>query len=213
VISRPFPTEILHFTHISHLSTILKRGLLSDTEAQGAGLIETEVGNQDIKAKRRCRVVPAPPGGMVADYAPFYYAPRSPMMYVIWRGGVSTYTGGCDQLVYLMTTVDRLTELRVPLVFTDRNAVLELAEFTTELTRLDDLVDWPLMRAKMWNNTEAQPDRKERRMAECLAHRRVPPEALTRVVAKTPACALQARSMFATVDLQVPVDVAPDWYF
>lgn len=185
VAGRPAPTVVVHFTHVSHLPTIVERGLLSGTAAQQVGLVQTEVGNKDIKAMRRSRAVPVPPGGVVADYAPFYYAPRSPMMYVIDRGGVSTYAGGCDDLVYLVTTVERLTALPASLVFTDRNAVLGIAEFSADLDRLESLIDWPLMGSTMWNNTDAHPDRKERRMAECLVHRRVPWPVFTEIVAKT----------------------------
>lgn len=151
VVARPTPIAVGHFTH---LSTILQLGLLSDTAARRAGLIQTEIGNQEIKEMRRRRAVPVPPGGVVADYAPFYYAPRSPMMYLIDRGGVSSYAAGCDQLIYLMTTVERLAELGARLVFTDRNAVLGITEFTDDLARLDTLVDWSLMQAVMWNNTD-----------------------------------------------------------
>lgn len=119
----------------------------------------------------------------------------------------------CDQLIYLTTSVERLAELGAPLVFTDRNAVLGIAEFTDDLARLDTLIDWSLMRAVMWNNTVAHPDRKERRMAECLVHDRVPWTAITEVAAKTQAGARQASMMFATVDQRVPVVVRPNWYF
>lgn len=211
--ARPTSILVVHFTHLSHLSTILQRGLLSDTAARQAGLIQTEVGNQEIKQMRRRRPVPVPPGGVVADYAPFYYAPRSPMMYLIDRGGLSSFTGGCGELVYLVTSVERLTELGALLVFTDRNAVLGVSEFSDDPARLDTLIDWQLMRAKMWNNTGEHPDRKERRMAECLVHLQVPWDAITEVVTKTQTCAQQASAILATVDQKVPVFVRPNWYF
>lgn len=210
---RPVPTTVVHFTHIRHLPTILRQGLMSDSAAQQAGLIQTEIANQDIKAMRRRRSVPIPPGGVVADYAPFYFAPRSPMMYVIHRGGVATYTAGCDNLVYLVTDVDSLSRLDAAMIFTDRNAVLGIAEFTTDVGRLDTLVDWQLMHATMWNNTDAHPDRKERRMAECLVHQRAPWQAFTEVVTKTTVCAQQAQTIVAAAGRNVPVVVRPGWYF
>ena len=45
-----------------------------------ADRLTTEVGQPDIKLKRRHRVVPIDPGGVVADYVPFYFAARSPML-------------------------------------------------------------------------------------------------------------------------------------
>lgn len=60
---RPVPTMITHFTHVGHLATIVREGLVSDTLAQTSGLLSVEVGNHDIKASRRRRVVPVPPVG------------------------------------------------------------------------------------------------------------------------------------------------------
>jgi len=76
------------------------------------------------------------PRGVVADYLPFYFAPRSPMLYAIARDNVPEYTGGVDPLVYLVTTADRLGQLRLPMLFIDRNAVLATAHFTPSLADL-----------------------------------------------------------------------------
>lgn len=134
------------------------------------------------------------------------------MMYVIEKGGVPTYSGGCDELVYLVTTVERLMELERPTLFTDRNAMLAIARFTDQVGTLDELVDWTLMKGRMWNDTEDEPDRMERRMAECLVHRRVPWEAFQQVVTRNLACAQRVRSSLA-MDASISVVVRPGWYF
>lgn len=71
-------TAVYHFTHIDHLAGIIADGLVCDTEVAGA--LTQEVGNHGIKASRRRIPVKAGPGGVVADYVPFYFAPRCPMM-------------------------------------------------------------------------------------------------------------------------------------
>ena len=154
---RPTPTPVLHFTHITHLPDIAAHGLLSDTVAQARGLLTSEVGNREIKERRRARPVPIAPGGVVADYVPFYFAPRSPMMFVVDRGGVPEYSGGIDPLAYLVTTVERLVETECRVLTTDRNAVLGLARFRVGADELDDLVDWDLMRARMCGTPSMSP--------------------------------------------------------
>lgn len=209
---RPVPTQLYHFTPIHHLASIIERGLLCDASA-AAGPLAVEVGNRGIKERRRRRAVPVAPRGVVADYVPFYFAPRSPMLYAITKGNVPEYTGGIDALVYLVTTTDRLTELGLPMLFTDRNAVLAATHFTPSLADLDTLIDWPLMRATMWNNTLSEPDRMERRMAECLVRHQVPWRAIEYVAARTPARAAEARATLARFSQSIAVRTKRDWYF
>ena len=90
-MQRPTPTPVMHFTRVEHVVDMIEHGLLSDNEAQAEGLLQVEVGNTGIKDRRTRRVVTIPPGGTVADYVPFYYAPRSPMMFSIHCGNVPTY--------------------------------------------------------------------------------------------------------------------------
>lgn len=209
---RPVPTPIYHFTHIDHLPGVVRHGLLADTVAQQVGILAQEVGNRDIKERRRRRPVPIPPGGTVADYVPFYFAPRSPMMYAIDRGNVPEYRGGIDSLVYLITDVERLIQMGLTALTTDRNAVLGYAGFAAGTDGLDDAVDWQLMRQTMWNNTPDEPDRRERRMAECLAHEAVPWEAFTAVHVRTNERRDQAVTLLGPADAP-RINVSPDMYF
>ncbi|MGH3931021.1 MAG: type II toxin-antitoxin system toxin DNA ADP-ribosyl transferase DarT [Pseudonocardiaceae bacterium] len=210
---RPVPTPVYHFTPIAHLATIIEHGLLCDTQAVALGLRSIDVGNRDIKAQRRHRAVRAGPRGMIADYTPFYFAPRSPMMSAIHHGKVPEYTSGTESLVYLVTTVERLVELDLSVVFTDRNAVLRHAHHTTDPGELDEIIDWDLMAARIWRDTDAEPDRRERRMAECLVHRRVPWEAIKCIATCGLAQTTETQRMLTHFRQRVPVRTKPDWYF
>lgn len=213
---RPIPTTVAHFTHLDNLARIAADGLQCDTAAQD-GLCITGVGEPSIKARRRQRRVRVEPGGVVADYVPFYFAARSPMLFSIRAGGVPSFTGDSRDIVYLMSTVERLQAAGLSLVFTDRNAVLELARHSREVSDLDTLIDWKLMRATYWADTDDDPDRKERRMAECLAHRAVPWSAFTNIAAFDKARAARASQILASVAVDrfrsPPIDVRPEFYF
>lgn len=210
-MSEPLPW-VYHFTHVTNLPSVIEHGLLSDTLA--SNLLETEIGNRTIKAQRARRAVPIPPGGVVADYVPFYYATRSPMMYAIHRGNVETYTDGCDRLVYLRVSLDRLLAWHPAVVGTDRNAVLATASFVSGFTAMLKAVDWPLMKARQWANTHEDPDRRERRQAECLAHRHVPWELVGGIGVKTEPVAAEVRASLARLGRTgIDVLVRPDLYF
>jgi hypothetical protein len=134
------------------------------------------------------------------------------MMYAIYCGTVPEYDGGIDPLVYLVTDVDRLLAMRLPTVFTDRNAVLAIAAFDTGREVLDEAIDWQLMRQRMWNNTADEPDRMERRMAECLVHGVVSWEAFTAIHVRTQARRAEVVRLLTTTS-SPPIHVTPGMYF
>ena len=105
---------------------------------------------------------------------PFYFAPRSPMMFKIWKGQVVGYSGGLDPIIYLVTSLQVLVAEVLTIVVTDGNAANAPTRFSANSADVDELVDWPLMRAAMWRNRADDPDRMRRRMAECLVRGRVP---------------------------------------
>ena len=208
------PRLVYHFTHIDNLVSIAEHGLTSDRATQTQRTDFVEVGNQEIKEQRRRRTVPVPPGGSVGDYVPFYFAPRSPMLYAIHRKNVPTYQDGQDSLIYLVTRVDRLVELDLTFVITDRNAALGFARFSNDLGELDRLIDWDLMAGSAWFNTDDEPDRLERRMAELLVHRQVPWSAFVGIATRTSERARQVESLLASVNTEINlVKPRPDWYF
>jgi hypothetical protein len=151
--------------------------------------------------------------GSGGDYVPFYFAARSPMLYTICRGNVPAYQGGQDPLVYLVTEPTQLQQLGCRFVFTDRNAYYAMADYADDLRRLDDLVDWELMESKMWNNTEAEPDRIERRMAEFLVHGAVPFGAFIAVGVRSEQMVDTVQRVLAALSAPPRVVVRRDWYF
>ncbi|NKS16899.1 DUF4433 domain-containing protein [Rhodococcus hoagii] len=125
-----------------------------------------------------------------------------------------TFTGDEYDLVYLLTTVETLIEHGFRPVFTDRNASLAFCKHSDLLPDLDTLVDWDVMEATMWANSPDDPDRMERRMAECLVHDQVPWEALTQIVVYDQTRAERVRTALATLEVAIPpIRVSPGSYF
>lgn len=208
---------ILHFTHIDNLSMIVECGrLVCDALAQ-QGLTIAEVGDREIKEARRRRVIPTDPGGRVGDYVPFYFAPRSPMMYRIacdHRDSIAgRYPDGDRPLVYLAATVGAVIHAGLAWVATDGNAATATTEFSSDLDRLDEMIDWPLMTAVRWNNAPDDPDRQRRRMAEFLVHRQVPFSVFHQVGAYSDQHADAARAIVAGTPLADQIFVRRSWYY
>lgn len=213
---------LFHFTHLDNLPAILDAGaLLSDSAVHARGLLANEAGDPQIKQRRRRQPVTCSPGGVVGDYVPFYFAARSPMMYVLWQRRVASFTGDHHDLVYFVSHVDRMVEAGVDFAISDRNAAKALADFTSDVGALGDLtsaeprsefVDWPLMKATMWNNTPDDGERMERRMAEFLVLDGVPLDLLAAATYSDERRAM-VEQMFFQAGTRMSVVNRPNWYY
>ncbi|GAA3813858.1 toxin-antitoxin system toxin DarT [Streptomyces coacervatus] len=206
--------RLFHFTHVRHLPDILSdKQMVSDNVMQGRGGVPVECGDRDVKAERRTRRITVPPYGCPADYVPFYFAPRSPMLYVISRGGVSTYQEGQAPLVYLVTSVDAVQASGRPYVFSDGNCANEITRHFTDLSMMPSVVDWEIIGARYWANTVDDGDRMRRRMAELLVHEHLPVTALHEAAAYDHDHAERVRRLFREVGAEIPVSVRREWYY
>ncbi|WP_068057256.1 type II toxin-antitoxin system toxin DNA ADP-ribosyl transferase DarT [Nocardia xishanensis] len=213
MMQRPSPIWVFHITRLEHVPSMMAHGIWSDTLASANGLTSIPIGHSHLKQQRAARTVPIPPGGFLSDYVPFYFAPRSPMLYAINKGRVAGYTDGCDRIVYLATTEAELRGRDLPVLGTDRHALAAYARFTADGTELRQLVDWPLMRSTYWHDVDEYPDRCERRQAELLVHRRVPWDSILFIATRSDEVAAEVRQIMGSGSPVPKVDVRPGWYF
>jgi hypothetical protein len=209
---------LLHFTHERNLRSVVETEvLLSDTAAQASGCIAIEVGDRGVKERRRGMVVTIDPGGCPADYFPLYFAPRSPMLYVISRGQVPEYQEGQDPLIYLVTDIESVIATGRPWVFSDGNCANAITDYSSDLADMaagqDSMVDWPLMRERYWNNTLEDGDRMRRRMAEFLVHEYLPWSAVRGIVVRTEEVSHRVQATLDSLNDRTPVRVKVDWYY
>jgi hypothetical protein len=209
---------LFHFTHERNIPSIVENGvLMSDTMAQAEGCIAIEVGNRDVKDLRRSTEIPVGPGGHPADYVPWYFAPRSPMLFAISKGNVPEYQDGQDPLVYLVTDIKSVVETGRPWVFSDGNCANAITEYSDDLADLaegaDWLVDWAIMKERYWADTMEDPDRRRRRMAEFLVHGFLPWSAVKRIVVRTHPVSLQVQTALGNLGDRTSVRVNSEWYY
>lgn len=202
-------TAIYHITHVNNLRRILAEGgLQCDRSAQE--LKSVNIGHMHIKERRLNRAVPLGPRGTVGDYVPFYFAPRSPMLYAINRGGVEGYTEGQQPVIYLCSTAETVDEAGRRWVFTEGHADMGYTDFFDDLRDLEK-VDWPLMRERYWHDTNDDPDRKRRRQAEFLVHKFFPWELISYVGVYDRSV---AERVSAIVDGKIPeIGIQQGWYY
>jgi hypothetical protein len=206
--------RIMHFTHIDNLPGILAAGCLqADSVVDRSSVLKVEAADLDIKAVRRRARVPLAPHGCVADYVPFYFAPRSPMLYKLHKGSVVNYAGGQDPLVYLVSSAEAVAASGTPFAYSDGNCASIVTQFDNDLAKIESVIDWGLMRAHMWANTANDPDRMRRRMAEFLVYQRVPVQRLSQIVVRHDTIRERVDKLLTAYRIHLPVSVQPNWYF
>ncbi len=158
-------TAIYHITHVSNLERIIRtNGLWCDAQRLQQGFDCLGIAHQTLKDRRARTAVRAAGGGTLADYVPFYFTNRSPMLYSIHKGFVQGYDGGQKDIIHLESSVERVAQGKRPWCFTDGHAVEAMTDYYADVADLNR-VDWAVIDHWSWKNTEEDPDRKRRKQA------------------------------------------------
>lgn len=214
-------TPIYHITHFGNLPAVLQEGgLLCDAEAKARGLCAQSIAYGTIKERRQRRRVetlhgqPVAADGVVADYVPFYFCNRSPMLGAIHKGTVAAYQGGQREVVYLVSTVEAVAAKLTHWCFTDGNAAEALTEFFSDLAHLNR-VDWSAVQTWRWGGRWRLRDLDitRRKQAEFLVHGRFPWTLFVSIGVLDPAMAGQVGTVLATAEHKPRVTIEPRWYY
>ena len=165
----------------------------------------------NLKEKRASTRVTVGPGGTLADYVPFYYAPRSPMLYANHKGFVAGNPNGQDEIVHLVFDVADLAD-RGDFVITDGHAATPLTTQFDDLRGLGE-IDWPIMEDRYWADTDEDGDRKRRRQAEFLVRDRVPFGAIRLVGVIDGTIEQRVNAALQAADQPPLIRIRRDWYY
>jgi hypothetical protein len=82
------------------------------------------IGHKSLINSRGQSSVNQPPGVVLNDYIPFYFSCKMPMLYQIYKGLVKDYIGRQDEIIYIVSSVEKIIEMGLPYLFTDRHAYM-----------------------------------------------------------------------------------------
>jgi len=211
----PGRPQIYHITHVNNLSAILEAGgLLSDATMIAHGGPAAAIGMSTIKRRRLGLVVKCCLGDRVGDYVPFYFCPRSIMLFVIHCGNNPelAYQGGQEPIVHLEAdlreTVAWAEGEGRRWAFSLSNAGASYAEFRNRLDQLSE-VNWSAVAATDFRNSQI----KEGKQAEFLVHGFFPWHLVRRIgVASSSTQGRVTRALSGSAHQPV-VEVRRDWYY
>ncbi|MBR6363848.1 MAG: DUF4433 domain-containing protein [Alphaproteobacteria bacterium] len=224
------PSEIFlfHFTAFRNLKSILKNGALkSKNLLRREKITPINIACNNIQDKRARTFV----NNLYTlhDYVPFYFAPRSPMLFsVVGRNVPEAEETNQDNFIYFVTKTDNLC--RLEFAFTDYQAVSAYASFYTNMADLNK-IDWDLIfeqphlpkalapfpgYCRYFQNRDTEPryvKRKEARQAEFLVLGQVPLDKITMIVVKNEKLKNAVENVLHEFGIIIKVEIREDWYF
>lgn len=170
----PNPIRIYHIIHLDRLPTILQsKALWSDAHVRARSLTGTTIGMEKIKERRLNLTIPGQFDIHVGDCVPFYFCPRSVMLYVIYRQDHPelAFKGGQEDIIHLVanfnTTIKWADSCYRFWAFTTSNAGSRYFQAYTDLQDLDK-IDWEAVNTHYWQ------DCSENKQAEFLMQTNFP---------------------------------------
>lgn len=207
------PLPLYHITHLDNLAAIVQEnGLLSQAQLRARNQKFRDISYGNIQDRRATKTVPYANHGVLHDYVPFYFAPRSPMLYTINKGNVQNCQGGQAAVLHLVTTIEAIAASNLVFTFTDGHAAMAYSDFYDDLDALE-LIDWEVMESKYWGDTDDDPNRKCRRQAEFLVHHSFPWELIQEIGVINQSVQAQVRQILQPMNDLTPVNVYANWYY
>jgi len=171
---------VFRIEHIDNLDHILRNGMFTKAHAS-VNPNHVFIGHAQLTADRHawpvlpCDIAQPEEYGTLGDYVPFYFGPRSPMLYVIKNGYQGVPRRSQRDIVYLCCRFRIVEQSGTRFAFTDGHAKNRVTAFYGQSSNLNNL-HWGAIYAAKWNNREDDLDRERRKQAEMLVHDHVPPE-------------------------------------
>jgi hypothetical protein len=151
----PDRPKVYHITHVDNLPRIIGAGgLLCDKTLLAQNGPATAVGMSTIKRRRIEELqVDCHSGTTVGEYVPFYFCPRSIMLFVICKANHPelAYRGGQDPIVHLEADLHDCIEWadreQRQWAFSLSNAGAYYTQFRNKVEELNQL-NWPAIEAR-----------------------------------------------------------------
>lgn len=212
----PSNPKICHITHVNNLPGIVQaNGLWSDAKRLELRQATSVIGMSRIKARRLTEIqVACHPGTMVGQYVPFFYCPRSIMLYILYRGNHQDieYRDGQQPIVHLVADLEAsiqwATRAGVRWALSPSNAG---ARYSTFYNARDDLhrIDWDAVA----NRDFRDPTIKEAKQAEFLVFDWFPWDLVEQIGVFDQNIGQIAMQGISTASHRPPISVQNDWYF
>ncbi|KMO32528.1 type II toxin-antitoxin system toxin DNA ADP-ribosyl transferase DarT [Methylobacterium aquaticum] len=205
-----------HITHVDNLPSIIREGqIYADAQIGERGLAPSTIGMEKLKANRRRFPVKCHPQTRVAEYVPFYFCPRSIMLFTLAKRNHAEigYQGGEASIVHLVADLRRVVRSaekheRIWAISLS-NAASAYAEFRASLDALEE-VRWDCVAATEWGGRR---DVKDAKAAEFLIHGSFPWAGIHAIGVQNLKVRQRVLAFLEESAHRPSVSIEPHWYY
>ena len=210
----PARPKLYHIAHVDRLPSIVAdQCLWCDREVARRAPPGTTIGMSGIKQRRLDELhLTSHPDLFVGDCVPFYFCPRSVMLYLIHQGNHQElgYRGGQGPIVHfeadLHAVVAWADAQARRWAFTLSNAGARYFEDRSDLGQLGE-IDWNAVQARDWRQC------KDGKQAEFLLEMSLPWHLVERIGVQSRATYTLAVNALPAHGHRPPVEIRPEWYY
>ncbi len=214
-MSRPVPEDIklYHIVHLDRLPAIIQDGFLwCDAVVQQKSSSGTTIGLNSIKERRLKLPLTSYPNLYVGECVPFYFCPRSVMLFMFYKDNNHdiTYHEGQEPIIHLVADLRQVVEWasrkEKRWVFTDTNAGSFYFNDFNDLAHLDK-IDWQAVQAMYWQNC------RENKQAEFLLENQLPFELIESIGVCSAKQLYNVQEIISLSGHKTPVKIMTNWYY
>lgn len=216
----PAQPKIYHIVHVDRLPSIISDEYIwCDAEIVRRTPPGTTIGMNGIKQRRLNELtLDSYPDIHVGDCVPFYFCPRSIMLYLLYQGNHPEldYTSGQGNIIHLEadlhTVAQWATQNDQRWAFTLSNAGASYFEDRCDLDQLDE-INWDAVQADQWGGRDVSPSVKEGKQAEFLIEHSLPWHLVERIGVLSRGIYQQATDAMSA-DGHIPqIEIQQEWYY
>jgi hypothetical protein len=202
----PEQVSIYHITDLANLPGIISEQALYSDAIMAKRNAEV-IGYSHIKERRLKEIhVPCCQWRKVGEFVPFYFCPRSPMLYTINRGNTGRPLGCQRSVLHLVSTMAAGIATGRSWAVSSGNAGASHTTFSATLEALDGL-DWEAIRATQWQGKQHQ------KAAEFLVADSFPWLAIQLIGCQNSTTADKVRALLSNVAHKPSVEIKRNWYY
>lgn len=213
----PTNPKIYHILHVDRLHSVVAEGcLLSDAEISKRQNTGTSIGMKEIKQRRLNELkLNCYPDVYVGQCVPFYFCPRSIMLYMIYKGNHSElgYREGQKQIIHLEADLHEVVKWaevnEKRWAFTLSNAGARYVEYRNSLNQLQE-IDWFAVDSRDWGNSQKA---KQAKQAEFLLEENFPWQLIRQIGVHSLEVEKEVNKILLQQEYKPLVTVKSDWYY